>query len=79
MTIRLAATEDMLEPGYVLALRPAARAIYVRRGSVEVEGMGTPRGWGSIGSPPTYDMHGLRAGRAGCLLRIDVNGVNMAS
>jgi quercetin dioxygenase-like cupin family protein len=41
MTIRLAATEDVLEPGRVLSLRPAARAIYVRRGTVEVAGLGT--------------------------------------
>lgn len=43
MTIRLAATEDMLEPGQVLALSPAARAVYVRRGTMEVEGVGTIR------------------------------------
>jgi hypothetical protein len=41
MTIRLAATEDVLEPGQVLHLMPAARAIYVRRGTVEVAGSGT--------------------------------------
>lgn len=41
MTIRLAATEDVLEPGRVLALPPAARAIYVRRGTVDVDGLGS--------------------------------------
>lgn len=41
MAIRLATTEDVLEPGQVLHLMPAARAIYVRRGAVEVEGLGT--------------------------------------
>ncbi len=40
MTIRLAATEDVLEPGRTLRLLPAARAIYIRRGTVEVEGLG---------------------------------------
>lgn len=40
MTIRLAATQDFLESGQALSLRPAARAIYVRRGAVEVEGFG---------------------------------------
>ena len=32
MAVRLAATEDVLEPGRTLALPPAARAIYMRRG-----------------------------------------------
>jgi len=35
MVVRLAATEDFLEPGRALALPPAARAIYMRHGACE--------------------------------------------
>lgn len=41
MTIRLAATEDVIAAGRTLVLPQAARAIYVRRGTVEIEGTGT--------------------------------------
>jgi hypothetical protein len=34
MTVRFAATEDILAPGRRLALPPAARAVYVRRGAI---------------------------------------------
>lgn len=36
MAIRLAASEDFLEPGQRLVLPPAARAIYMRRGRAEL-------------------------------------------
>jgi hypothetical protein len=36
MAVRLALTEDFLAPGQELSLLPAARAIYLRRGTVEV-------------------------------------------
>lgn len=40
MTIRLAVTEDIIAPDRVLVLPPAARAVYVRHGSAEIEDVG---------------------------------------
>jgi quercetin dioxygenase-like cupin family protein len=41
MTIAFAATEDVLTPGQRLVLKPAARALYMRRGRVVIAQYGT--------------------------------------